>query len=75
MDRCDTCNEYFCAACRYSTLSKDWGNACSGCIKLIADKLGPKIAQDKQDQDAKHTAEMNKLLKEIVRLRGGPNLY
>ena len=56
-------------------MSKDWGNACSGCIKLIADKLGPKIAQDKQDQDAKHTAEMNKLLKEIVLLRGGPNLY
>ena len=57
-------------------MSKDWANACSECIKVIADDLGKMILKDKQAQDAKvlalqreHTAEANKLLKEIVHLR------
>ena len=61
VDRCDTCNTDFCAECRYSKLNEDWGNACSDCIKLIADDLGKMILKDKQDQEAKHTEEVKKL--------------
>ena len=51
---CESCDMGFCADCRYSNLSKDWGNACSECIKLIADGLGKKILKDKQDETVKY---------------------
>ena len=69
VDGCDTCRTIFCAHCRYSKLREDWGNACSGCIKVIADELGKMILKDKQDQEAKHIDEVKKLQREIVNLK------
>jgi len=57
-------------------LREDWGNACAGCIKLIAGKLGKMILKDKRDQEAKdrdirrrHREEVKKLRLEIEDLR------
>ena len=76
LDRCETCHSVFCAHCRYSKLKENWGNACAGCIKLIAGKLGKMILKDKQDQEAKdrdmrrrHREEVKKLRLEIEDLR------
>jgi len=76
LDRCETCRTIFCAHCRYSKLREDWGNACAGCIKLIADKLGKMIHKDKRDQEAKdrdmrrrHREEVKKLRLEIEDLK------
>ena len=53
LEFCDICDLDVCADCRYSKLSKDWGNACEGCIKLIAGELGKRIHKDKEEETAK----------------------
>ena len=69
VDACDTCWTIFCDHCRYSKLREDWGNACSGCIKLIADDLGKMILKDKQDQEAKHRDMRKRHREEVKKLR------
>lgn len=53
---CESCDHGYCDDCRYSKLSKDWVNACEGCIKLIAVDLGKRIHKDKEEENAKHMA-------------------
>jgi len=58
---CESCDHGYCDDCRYSKLSKDWVNACEGCIKLIAGDLGKRIHKEKEEENAKHMATIGRL--------------
>ena len=48
--RCDDCGEVCCLDCRHlSSCSKDWENSCSGCDKLIAQFLTPKLKKENKE--------------------------
>ena len=68
LEFCVECEKDFCSDCRYDEVSKDWGSACGGCMRLISGIIGKKLQEEKaRSQKLQH--EVDALKSEVASLR------